>query len=117
MPSDDALTAIDLIGQLLETTPIGPSPKMTTADEQCAPDMDVTESRHRNDDNDDSHVIQVKYPELLEQYRGGSRILIWGGGRAKDYVHGHTHITSSKRESLTAEVHGPLKGPGSFQGL
>ena len=54
--SDDPLTAIDLIDQQWET-PTGPSPKMTTADEQRAPDME--ESRHRND-NDDSHMIQVE---------------------------------------------------------
>ena len=57
VPSDDALTAIDLIGQQWETT-TGPSPKMTTADdEQRAPDME--ESRHRID-NDDDHLIQVE---------------------------------------------------------
>ena len=46
--------------------------------------------------------------------------MVWGRiqdfdlGGAKDYV-AFTHIMSAK--SLTAGVQGPLKGPGSSQGL
>ena len=49
---------------------------------------------------------------LLGVIQGGSRIFIWGGGGAKDYI-ARTHITSAKSEVPFGRDPGPgpLSGP------
>ena len=44
---------------------------------------------------------------------GGSRIFIGGGGGGRKRLCARTHITSAEPNSLSAGVHGPLKGAGS----